>query len=178
MQEINLKEHFKSFPAKQVKKGEILLRAGDFTNSAFFVEEGCLRAYIINSNGKEYIYQFAPENWIVSDEEAVLEKKEAIFYIDAIEDSVIKVLNSGDLRSPDMNVDAANKHISGLQRKLNSFRKRIILLLSATAEERYETFIKTYPNLAQRVPLKMIASYIGITPESLSRVRKELVAKK
>ena len=127
----------------------------------------------MDDKGKEHIFQFAPEDWILSDEEALSEHKQAILYIDAIEDSVIRIIKAPS--QEDMTTfekDFLLENIQKLTRKVNSLRRRIFLLLGATAEERYSSFVKTYPNLAMRVPLKMIASYLGITPESLSRVRK------
>jgi len=172
-------DQFKSFPSRSIKKGEYLLRPGDLTKNFFYVEKGCLRSYVTDSKGKEHVYQFAPEDWVISDEEALMENKPAILYIDAIEDSEIKVLSNPDLNEwTNLDKDAASQMIQQLQKKINTFRRRIIQLLSASAEQRYSTFIKTYPNLAQRIPQKMIASYLGITPESLSRVRKELSEKK
>lgn len=175
----SFKEQIKSLPDTHVKKGEFVLRPGDMGSSAFYVEKGCLRSYLIDDKGKEHIYQFAPEDWIISDEEAIMEQTPAMLFIDAIEDSVLKVVNqSGDLNADKADHETANEILRSLQRKVNAFRKRIILLLSADAEERYSNFIRTYPDLVKRVPLKMIASYLGITPESLSRVRKDLVARK
>ena len=173
-----IKDSFQNIPLTYISKGQILVRAGELTNIAFYVEKGCLRSYLIDDRGKEHIYQFAPEDWIISDEEAILEQKAAILYIDAIEDSIIKVVHRpADIISA-LDRDTAIEVLASMDRKVNAFRRRIIQLLSATAEERYITFVKTYPNLIQRVPQKMIASYLGITPESLSRVRKDLISKK
>lgn len=168
---------FKAFPEKFVKKGVFLLQPGEMTNTAFYVEKGCLRSYVIDNNGKEHIYQFAPEDWLISDEEALLDKKPAILFIDTIEDSVIKIVSLKEMRS-NLDLDTAIHSFNRMEKKVNAFRRRIIQLLSATAEERYSTFIKTYPNLTNRVPQKMIASYLGITPESLSRIRKNRVSRK
>jgi CRP/FNR family transcriptional regulator, anaerobic regulatory protein len=108
-----------------------------------------------------------------------MDHKPSILFVDAIEDSVIKIMNRPvDLQSADMTLEESRQLIQKLQKKVYVFRRRIIQLLSANAEERYSSFVTTYPNLVQRVPQKMIASYLGITPESLSRVRKELVSKK
>lgn len=168
-----------TYPSITVKKGQLLLQPGATTTDVYYVETGCLRSYVTDKNGKEHIYQFAPEDWIISDEEALSKGIPAILYIDAIENSVIRVVPKAQVDARFNNdLDMAKATLERLHRKINAFRNRIILLLSATADERYENFISTYPNLAQRVPLRMIASYLGITPESLSRIRKGYTTKK
>lgn len=170
---------FEDKPLRMVKRGEVLVQAGQRAHEAFYVVKGCLRSYIIDSKGKEHIYQFAPEDWIISDLEFLKNKSEAYLIIDAIEDSEVMVANIADFyqistSNPEMIDNVLNK----MQSRVYSLQKRVIQLLAYTAEERYMEFIKTYPNLYNRVPLKMIASYLGVTPESLSRVRKELVKSK
>ncbi|HYG15166.1 MAG TPA: Crp/Fnr family transcriptional regulator [Bacteroidia bacterium] len=179
MEETYFQHYFKSLPETRVKKGEILLSAGDISSKVYYVQEGCLRSYLIDDNGKEHIYQFAPEDWVISDEEALLQQKPALLFIDAVEDSVVKILNRpANLKEDNVDPETALQILDKFEKKVNSLRSRIIQLLSASAEERYSVFVKTYPNLIQRVPQKMIASYLGITPESLSRVRKEILNKK
>jgi CRP-like cAMP-binding protein len=179
MKDKGFKEYFSSYPLKFVKKGESLLRSGEYSHEFYYVEQGCLRSYILDIKGKEHIFQFAPEDWLISDEEALNSHTKAIFNIDAVEDSMIRVATP---TSQNLMYGPSDEHIHSVVDKLNrkavSLRNRIILLLSATAEERYDDFLKTYSNLAQRLPLKMIASYLGIVPESLSRIRKERVTKK
>lgn len=160
---------------KTVEKGEFLLEAGKVCSSTFFVEKGLLRMYSIDSNGKEHLIQFAPEKWFIGDRSSIYFSKASAFYIEAVEDSQLVVL------TPDFMCQAASlsavyvKYNETLLHKHAHFmQKRINLLLGATAEERYLDFIKLYPDLLLRVPQWMIASYLGITPESLSRVRKEL----
>jgi CRP-like cAMP-binding protein len=159
-----------------VKKGEILLKTGQKSSEGFYVVKGCLKSYIIDSKGKEHIYQFAPEDWLISDFEFFKNKGKALLTIEAIEDSEIKVINIdsfGEISNSDKATieDALKK----LRNRTYALQMRVIQLLAFSAEERYQEFLKTYPNLATRLPLKMIASYLGVTPESLSRVRKELV---
>ena len=160
---------------RTVKKGEFLLRAGEPTSHIYYVRKGCLRSYIIDDKGREHVYQFAPEDWLISDEQALMEGAPATLFIDAIEDTeVVELKRPAGSWTNDLDPDTANDLITRLERKINAFRNRILLLLSATAEERYANFLEIYPGLAQRVPQKMIASYIGVTPESLSRVRKDM----
>jgi len=166
------------YSLKKVKKGEILLREGDICNETYFVEKGLLRMYSIDQNGKEHIIQFAPENWIISDRRSLYFNEKTMFYIDAVEESEVWILKKDfflDIikaypKTIVNNDKLLQKHIKSLQERINS-------LLADTAEERYLKFIKMYPNLMLRVPQWMVASYLGITPESLSRVRKELARK-
>lgn len=159
-------------PSFKVKKGEVLLKSGDTVTSGFYVMSGCLRSYVVDSKGKEHTYQFAPEGWLISDLEVFKNKQKAFLTIEAIEDSEVKrLLFDFDANNPDFAKLAMGK----MQNRLYALQHRIIQLLSYTAEERYLEFIKTYPDLFSRVPLKMIASYLGITPEGLSRIRKEMV---
>ncbi|MGY5254338.1 Crp/Fnr family transcriptional regulator [Sphingobacterium spiritivorum] len=161
-----------------VKKGNYLLREGEVGKYTYFVEQGLLKQYSIDEKGKEHILQFAPENWFVSDRGSVYFGLPSHYYIQALEDSKVMLIEeefiiklSQDTPSfLEFNNKNLHNHIRHLQ-------KRITLLLSATAEERYLDFIKIYPSLTLRVPQTLIASYLGITPESLSRVRKDLATR-
>lgn len=163
---------------KHIKKNEIILRQGESCLHTFFVAKGLLRAYTIDQTGKEHILQFAPENWLISDRSSVLFRDDSEQFIEAVEDSKVIMMNETFFEkvseiSPSFrayNLFALNNHIRHLHKRIN-------LLLSATAEVRYLDFIRLYPDVTLRVPQWMIASYLGITPESLSRVRKELAHK-
>lgn len=158
-----------------IKKGGYLLRQGEKCRHSFFVESGLLRQYSIDIKGKEHILQFAPENWFMSDRESVYFDQPSSYFIQALEDTdavlidedLLLQLSKSDATFLEFNNKLLHNHIRHLQ-------KRITQLQSATAEERYLDFIKIYPDLMLRVPQHLIASYLGITPESLSRVRKEL----
>ncbi|MCC6516734.1 MAG: Crp/Fnr family transcriptional regulator [Chitinophagales bacterium] len=160
---------------QQIYKGDFLLRQGEKCKHSFFVESGLLKQYTIDEKGKEHIIQFAPEKWFISDRESVYFDNPSNYFIQAIEDTKVFVLDELffqelSLSHPnflDYNNRLLHNHIRHLQ-------KRITQLLSATAEQRYLDFIQVYPDISLRVPQTMIASYLGITPESLSRVRKEL----
>ncbi len=164
---------------KTVKKEEFLLRINEDCKHSFFVEKGLLRQYAIDEKGKEHILSFAPERWIVTDRESVYFNQPSAYFIQALENSQVILLDENffDLLSKrfpkftDFNNRLLHNHIRHL-------KKRINLLLSAVAEDRYLEFLKMYPAIVNRVPQTMIASYLGITPESLSRVRKELALKK
>lgn len=168
----------KNIIRKNVNKGEYLLNKGDICKQSFYVEKGLLRFYSIDHFGKEHIIQFAPEGWFISDRSSIYFNEPSEYYIDAIEDSIVVSLDEQFMCSVSEISPAFGKHNEQLlQKHIRHLQKRINLLIGATAEDRYVDFIKSYPDLTQRVPQWMIASYLGITPESLSRVRKELVKK-
>lgn len=164
-----------NFNAQKVSKGDFLLEEGKVCTYTFFVEKGLLRMYSIDSHGKEHLIQFAPENWFIGDRSSIYFNKASVFYIEAVEDSEIVVLTSDfTCQAASVNTIYTKYNETLLHKHAHFMQKRINLLLGATAEERYLDFIKLYPDLLLRVPQWMIASYLGITPESLSRVRKEL----
>jgi CRP-like cAMP-binding protein len=107
---------------------------------------------------------FAPENWIIADNcEGDIP---CDLYIDAIEDSTITVTEKDFTK--------LTSDRKSLIKRINVLQKRVIMLMSSSAVERYQHFVETYPDIIQRVPQRMIASYLGITPEALSRLRKEI----
>lgn len=164
--------------SKQFKKGQPIIDKGQVCKDIFFVEKGLLRQFSIDEQGKENIIHFAPESWIVSDRSSSYFNQSGDYFIDAIEDSEVVVLDERFINAASeiSKIYRENNH-RALHNHVRNLQKRINLLLSATAEQRYLEFLKVYPNLSLRVPQWMIASYLGITPESLSRVRKELTKK-
>lgn len=162
----------------EVKKGDFLMRQGDTCKHSFFVESGLLRYYSIDSKGKEHILHFSPEGWFLSDRDSLYFNIPTQYYTEALEDSTVILFErdfftsfSEDiLKVAELNERLLHNHIRHLQ-------KRITQLLSATAEERYLDFVSIYPDIMLRVPQWMVASYLGIAPESLSRVRKDLASK-
>jgi len=192
-----MKEQFKTYLQKQIeltdeqfelisseilvktfKKGTIVMQQNTIDEATYFVTKGLLRAYTIDENGKEHIIQFAPENWWLNDKNSFYFGEPSLFFIEAVEDTEVIYL-------PKQFFDTANHLLPCftawntviLHNSIRFMQKRINLLLSATAEARYLGVMKLYPNLMFRVPQTMIASYLGITPESLSRVRKALATK-
>jgi len=162
---------------KTFEKNKLILSPGETSNKIYFVTEGLLRCYSIDSKGKANIIQFAPELWWLSERNGFFNEP-SDFYIDAIEATTALVIPRNYINDSAAHVPCLydfNNNI--LNNSIRFMQKRINMLLSATAEERYLDFIKLYPNLTLRVPQWMIASYLGITPESLSRVRKDLAHK-
>jgi CRP-like cAMP-binding protein len=167
------------FIPKRLKKGEFLVREGEVVKYAAFVTKGCLRSYVIDNKGKEHIVQFAPETWWLNDSESMRNGTPTIYFIDALEDSEVLLVDGHSHLKIIENVPGyASAFQAGVQKHAAAKDKRIVASLTATAEERYNNFLITYPSIAQRVPQHMLASYLGITPETLSRIRKQLSRKK
>ena len=161
------------FIPKKVKKGEFLLREGEMTRYSILVASGCLRTYTIDDNGKEHILQFSPENWWTGDISFTSNVPSKCF-IEALEDSDVLLTEISSIQKLNKYIPQSSaQYESALQKSMEAKNQRIISSLSATAEERYNDFLKKYPSLVQRVPQHMIASYLGISPETLSRIRKQ-----
>lgn len=166
------------FIPRKVKKYEFLIREGEVSKYGLFVVSGCLRTYTIDSKGKEHILQFSVENWWTGDRNSYMTGAPTPFFIDAVEDSEVLLFDDTSIQKVLAYIPGlAAQYQEGLQKHAAAKNKRIVSSLSATAEERYDDFLKTYPSIAQRVPQHMIASYLGISPETLSRIRKQLSRK-
>lgn len=156
---------------KTFDKGTILQNQGEFSGSVFFVKSGMLRSYTIDSKGKEHIFMFAPEGWLMSDGTSDTTPNE--LFIDVLEKTEVEVVEQGAFLEKLMPLtnNSSENSTTSMGKRISVLQKRIIMLMSASAIERYEHFIETYPEIIQRVPQKMIASYLGITPEALSKVK-------
>ena len=164
---------------KFLKRGEFLLREGEVAKFGAFVTKGFLRSYVIDNKGKEHIVQFAPENWWISDKSGLTDGTPSLFFIDAIEDSEVLLMDlNAHLSLIEKLPGYAASFRTGMQKRAEAKDKRIVHSLSSTAEERYNDFLETYPSIARRVPQHMLASYLGITPETVSRIRKQASRKK
>lgn len=166
------------YEIKKIPKNTFLLQSGDICKNIFFVEKGLLRMYSIDKNGKEHIIQFAPESWLISDRSSLYFNEKSVYYIEAVEESEVIYLNLDFFNKlVEQFPDSIERSDVLVQKHVKSLQDRINSLLGETAEERYLKFVKMFPDLLLRVPQWMVASYLGITPESLSRVRKELARK-
>lgn len=166
------------YEIRKIPKNTFLLQSGDICKNIFFVEKGLLRMYSIDKNGKEHIIQFAPESWLISDRSSLYFNEKSVYYIEAVEESEVIYLNLDFFNKlVEQFPDSIERSDVLVQKHVKSLQDRINSLLGETAEERYLKFVKMFPDLLLRVPQWMVASYLGITPESLSRVRKELARK-
>ena len=170
---------FETGEKKIIKKGALLLQQGEICKFGCKVISGCLKSYVLDDTGKEHIMQFAPEGWIITDMNSLFNHTPSNITIAAIEDSEVHWIESAMLDFwEDASREELLEQIKMLTRNIITANKRTRMLLSSTGEERYIDFIQTYPTLTQRLPLKLIAAYIGITPEYLSEIRRKFAGKR
>jgi CRP-like cAMP-binding protein len=161
---------------KRLRKKQFLLKEGDVSRYQYYVNSGCLRTYTIDEKGQEHVIQFSIEDWWSGDMYSFLTQTPARYNIEALEDSELFCLEKPALEELYIRIPKFEKFFRHLlQNAFISMQERINATLSQPADERYCAFIERYPKMEQRLPLKQIASYLGITPESLSRIRSSYV---
>ena len=163
---------------KTLSKGEVLIEQDQIVNKTFFVISGCLRSYCIDKNGKEHTLLFAIKDWWISDYIAIHNNEQATLTVECLSESKViefnaKELNGIHARFPEF--ESYQRH--NLERHVVSLHKRILNQLQLSAVERYNLFLNQYPDIEQHTRNFHIASYLGITQQSLSRIRKEKVKK-
>jgi CRP/FNR family transcriptional regulator len=157
-----------------VKKKEFLLREGQICKSNYFVEKGCLRMFFINDKGVEQITQFALENWWMADHMSLIKQIPAQFYIQSLEESEIIALDyhkEADLFTKIPQLESYFRMM--MQRVYAASQMRVKYFHDYSKEENYRHFIAKFPEFAQRIPQYMLASYLGLTPEYVSELRKK-----
>lgn len=166
---------YSKFEKITLKRGDVLINPDSYIYHQYYISSGCLRSYFFHKSGKEYTIQFAIKNWWISDYTSFFTSEKSILNVECIQDAVIYKLSKEDLDMvcslfPEIELFIREK----LEKAFASFQKRILDYLSKSAKERYLQFIDSYPTIEQHVKNYHIASYLGITTESLSRVRKKL----
>jgi CRP-like cAMP-binding protein len=166
------------FHHKRLRRKQYFLQEGDICRQIAFVVKGAARMYSIDHKGHEHIVRFALETWWLADHESFNLLTPSRFHIEMLEDAdllVATTMNAYELRDQvkafDLTVKAMDKQLA------IATQKRIHAAISMTAEERYEELVKTYPQFLQRFPQNMVASYLGVSPETLSRMRKNLAGR-
>ncbi len=163
---------------KTVSKGEILIREGQTVNKTFFVTQGSLRSFCVDKEGKEHTLQFAIRDWWISDFIAIYGNEPASLTVECISDSSVIEFNAQKLNEIYLQFPEFEPfQRKNLERHVVSLHKRILNQLQLTALERYNLFLEQYPNIEQHVPNYHIASYLGITQQSLSRIRVQKAKK-
>jgi CRP-like cAMP-binding protein len=162
------------FVAKTLRKRQYLLQDGDVCKYQAFVTKGLLRSYTVDEKGSEHILQFASEGWWMADLSSYLADEPSLLNIDALEASEL-LLISKPLWEQAMKEIPSLEHYFRiiLQNHLVATQKRLLQSLTETADERHKRFLKTYPECVQRLPQHIIASYLGVTRETLNRIRKQ-----
>lgn len=159
---------------KKVRKRQFVSEQGEVCRYENFVAEGCLRSYHVDAQGKKHIAQFAVEEWWISDLRSFITRTPADFTVEAVEPSTLIQFGREELEELYRPVPALERFFRLiLQNAYAAAQKRIVESYSEDARRRYAEFRARYPDLEKRVPQYMIASYLGISPESLSRIRRE-----
>lgn len=167
------------FKKRIVKRKAVLLQEGDVCRHISFVISGCFKMYAVDSNFKEHNLQFAIENEWIADIQSFYDEKPSRLSIEALEPSVVMQISHEDLLYLYINYHKFDRNFRIInERKFINFQDRILQSISFTAEERYLNFQRDFPELIKRLPNTQIASYLGITSEFLSKVRKNIVSKK
>ncbi len=165
-----------SFKKLELPKHSLLLEAGQHVYDQYYVAKGCLRTYYIDPEGKEHTVQFAIADWWISDYTAFFNGNKAVMHIECIQDTTLFKISKQDMDMLYLALPVLESYFrKKMERAFASFQKRIISNLSQSASDRYLNFINSYPNIEQSIKNYHIASYLGITTQSLSRIRKELV---
>lgn len=169
-------EYFLSIlKTRKYLKRQFVVQAGDECRYETYVVKGCLKAYFVDPDGNSHVIQFAIEDWWISDMDSLMNGTPATFNIDAVEDTEVLQIERTDFntlfeRIPKFNV----MYRTMLMKAFVAHQRRIVDNLCKPAKDRYLDFVKRYRNIEQRVPQHQIASYLGMTPEFLSQVRRKL----
>jgi len=163
------------FTHKHFRKHQYILQQGEFSRVENFIVDGLTRTYEVDEKGQEHILQFGMEDWWIGDMYSFLSGKPSAFNIDCLEDTEVLQITKPNLDQLYSEVPKMNQYFRLLLEKaLITTNQRIIASLRKTAAERYLEFLEKYPRIDQRVSNHQIASFLGITPQSLSRVRRDL----
>lgn len=163
---------------RNIKRKQMILQEGFVCKHYFFVVEGCFKMYAIDEKGNQHNLQFAAENDWITDIGSFHSEKPSKLFIEAIEPSVILQIEQQDLYFLYQNITKLNIIFKVIiEHKFIELQNRVLQNISSTAQQRYLLFLEQYPHLAQRIPNTQIASYLGITPEFLSKIRKDLSLK-
>jgi CRP-like cAMP-binding protein len=172
-------KHFITFlKEKKIKRKQFILHENEICENSVFVTNGCLRGYTIDQNGFEHILQFAPPDWWIADMYGLISQKPGNLNIDAIEDTDILLLSRKNQEKLFVDVPKFERFFRIItENSLVANRQRVLDNMSLTAQQRFAAFCHHYPTLIEHLPQKLIASYIGVTPEFLSKVKAEYFKK-
>lgn len=165
-----------SLELKKVKKKELLLEPGKLCKGNYFVIKGCVRQYFLNSKLNEQIIQFGIENWWIADHDSLLNSQPSACYLQALEPSDLLLLTEKNRPELFKKIPALQSYFMiMMQKAFVASQRRIGFIFNQTDEERYRHFSSQFPGFMQRVPQYMLASYLGFTPQFLSRLRAKKI---
>ena len=168
----------KAFIERKIKRRQFILQEGDVCTLNTFVVEGCFRMYFVDEKGKEHNIQFAVENWWIGDIGSFHSNAPSKLNVEAIENSIILQVKKEDQLKLFTDYPKFNQIFRVLaENAMIGLQRRVLQNISSTAEERYLDFLQRHPNLFNRISNVQIASYLGVTPEFLSKIRKEMASK-
>ena len=175
-QELDTITHY--YQEKKIAKGDYILRSGEICGFEGYVVEGCFKICVINTKGDEKVLYFAATDWWVMDIDSFANQTPSELYIQAIEDSKVLIISREDKEQLYHEVPKVERLFRMMSQKaISAWQKRLIRNHSLNAEERYHHFVTTYPQIAELVTNKLIASYLGITQEFVSVIRKRWASK-
>ncbi|MEM9673209.1 MAG: Crp/Fnr family transcriptional regulator [Cyclobacteriaceae bacterium] len=162
----------------RIRRRQFIDQPGYVSSYRNYVAKGAFRSFLVDSEGKEHTVQIAVEDWFVSDFYSYITQTPATLFVEALEDSVILQMEYDDIEGLCSQMHKLSEYFRITTERAFAFsRKRTLSNLSKTAEERYLELLDRYPNIVNRVPQKIIASYLGFSPEFMSKIRKRLVSK-
>ncbi|MFD2903886.1 Crp/Fnr family transcriptional regulator [Sphingobacterium anhuiense] len=165
------------FTFKKIRKKQYILEEGAICTHLSFVKKGLIKSYRLDEKGNEHISLFGWEGWWVSDFKSFINQQPAILYIDAIEDTELLLLSRADYEQLMEEVPVMERYFRMLyQNSLVTKDERLISSNSYTAEEKFQRMLQANPEIMQRVPQHLVASYLGLAPETLSRIRKKIAS--
>jgi|JI8StandDraft_1071087.scaffolds.fasta_scaffold52458_2 CRP-like cAMP-binding protein len=163
------------FSPKKIRKKQYLLQEGNICRHLAFVEKGLLRSYSVDEKGIEHMIHFAWEGWWMADMLSFLSNEPSTYHIDAIEDAELLLISQQDFEEMFLKVPVMERYFRILfQNNIISKERRLISSITNSAEEKYIHLTATNPELIKRIPQQLVASYLGITPETLSRIKNKL----
>ncbi|KQT23284.1 cyclic nucleotide-binding protein [Chryseobacterium sp. Leaf405] len=166
------------FNYKKLRKKQYLLQEGDICKQLSFVSKGLLKSYFLDEKGSEHINMFAFEGWWISDFNSFINQEKAVLTIDAIEETELLMISREDYENLMIKIPVMDRYFRILyQNSLITKDYRLIVSNSFTAEEKYTQFVQKNPEVIQRIPHNLIASYLGLSPETVSRIRKKILLK-
>lgn len=179
MTEDELDTFCQAFKLLNIKKRQFIVQPGFVAKHRYYVVQGCFRAYVIDEGGQEHTIQFAIDDWWISDYNSYIFQQPASMFVMALEDSVVLQIDF----ETEQNLKRTRHHFETFFRILAEstaahMARRVIINLTKSAEQRYETFLERYPEIVRKVPQYALASYLGMTTEYLSKLRNKRALRK